>query len=259
MGVLQRFERRLEGLVEGAFARAFKGNVEPVEIAGALQREATDKKAIVGPGRTLVPNEYIVELSTADHERLAPYATPIQRELATMLSEHAREQGWQFVGPVTITLAVQDDIDMGVFRVRSGVLAPPELSGGLVKQPAEIGGGPAWRNVFAGAPRLIISAGGTAPTGSVEANRGSHAIELLQAVTIIGRGNDVDLRVLDPGVSRRHVQVKVEREGVYAEDLASTNGSTIDGAPLMKPTLLRPGSRLGIGGTTLVFQRDLIA
>ena len=254
MGVLQRFERRLEGMVEGAFARAFKGNVEPVEIAGALQREATDKKAIVGPGRTLVPNDYIVELSTTDHGRLAPYATTIQRELATMLSEHATEQGWQFVGPVTITLATQDDVDTGVFRVRSGVLTPPDLAVPAVRKPSAAAASPAWRHVFPGAPRLVISA-----AAGNDGRAGGHAIELLQAVTVIGRGNDVDLRVLDPGVSRRHVQVKVEGRSVWAEDLGSTNGSTLDGAPLRKPSLLRAGTRLGIGATILVFHRDPIA
>ncbi len=259
MGVLQRFERRIEGIVEGAFARAFKGNVEPVEIASALQREAADRKAIVGPGRTLVPNDYSVELGPADHQRLAPYATEIQRELATMLTEHATEQGWQFVGPVTITLSGQDDLDTGVFRVRSAVLAPPDLSGGVVKTPPRPGAGPSWRNVFPGAPRFVVSAGGTAPAGSVEARNGSHAIELLQPVTVLGRGNDVDLRLLDPGVSRRHVQVTVASDGVYAEDLGSTNGSTIDGVPLVKRTVLRPGSRLAAGATTLVFHRDPVA
>ncbi|MCU1675657.1 MAG: domain containing protein [Frankiales bacterium] len=259
MGVLQRFERRLEGMVEGAFARAFKGNVEPVEIASALQREAADKKAIVGPGRTLVPNDYIVELGAADHQRLAPYAAAIQRELATMLTEHAAEQGWQFVGPVTTTMVLTDDLDTGVFRVRSGVLAPPELSGGLVKIPQRPAAGPRWRSVFPGAPRLVISTGGNVTEGTVEARVGSHAIELVQAVTVIGRGNDVDLRLLDPGVSRRHVQVRVTDEGVYAEDLGSTNGTTLDGVRLNRPTLLRPGGRLSAGATTLIYDRDPVA
>jgi hypothetical protein len=259
MGVLQRFERRLEGIVEGAFARAFKGNVEPVEIAGALQREAGDRKAIVGPGRTLVPNDYMVELGEADHQRLSPYAAALQRELATMLTEHAAEQGWQFVGPVSIALTLADDIDTGMFRVRSTVVDPPQLSGGLVNRPGRPGAGPRWRNIFPGAPRLVVSAGGSASAGSIEAQVGSHAIELIQPVTVIGRGNDVDFRLLDPGVSRRHVQVRVTPEGVYAEDLGSTNGSTLDGAPLLAPTPLRPGARLGLGATVLVFDRDPVA
>ena len=55
MGVLQRFERRLEGAVGTAFARLFKGQVEPVEVAKALQREAEARRAIVGQDRVLVP------------------------------------------------------------------------------------------------------------------------------------------------------------------------------------------------------------
>ena len=62
VGVLQRFERRLGGLVEGAFAKVFKGDVQPVEVAGALQRETDDKKTIVGQGKVLVPNDFVVEL-----------------------------------------------------------------------------------------------------------------------------------------------------------------------------------------------------
>ena len=94
MGVLQRFERRLEGFVEGAFARVFGGVVQPVEIAAALQREAADKKAIVGAGRVLVPNDYVVELGPSDAERLTEYDAALRRELASMVDEHATEQGW---------------------------------------------------------------------------------------------------------------------------------------------------------------------
>ena len=50
MSLAQRFERRLEGLVGGAFARVFKGQVEPVEIGTALQREAADKRNVMGNG-----------------------------------------------------------------------------------------------------------------------------------------------------------------------------------------------------------------
>ena len=100
MRVLQRFERRLEGLVQGAFARTFGGWVEPVEVASALTREAEDKKAILAAGRVLVPNNYIVDLSVADSERRKEYDEPLRRELATMLAEAATEQGWSFFVPV---------------------------------------------------------------------------------------------------------------------------------------------------------------
>ncbi len=121
MGGLQRFERRLEELVHGAFGRVFKDQVEPVEIAAALQRECDDRKAVVGSQRILVPNEFFVELGTSDYERLSPYGGPLGQELAAMVSEHAAEQRYAFVGPVTVTLEQVDDLGTGFFRVRSGV------------------------------------------------------------------------------------------------------------------------------------------
>ncbi|MGW7214002.1 DUF3662 domain-containing protein, partial [Streptomyces collinus] len=74
MGVLKKFEQRLEGLVNGTFAKVFKSEVQPVEIAGALQRECDNNATIWNRDRTVVPNDFIVELSTPDFERLSPYS-----------------------------------------------------------------------------------------------------------------------------------------------------------------------------------------
>ena len=99
MGVLQRFERRLGGIVEGAFARVFKGGVEPVELAEALTRECDERRAR-GARRTLVPNEFTIHLSEPDFERLAPYRQALGDELATLVREHAAAQRYTFVAPV---------------------------------------------------------------------------------------------------------------------------------------------------------------
>ena len=98
MGVLQRFERRLGGIVEGAFARVFKGGVEPVELAGALTRECDERRAR-GAKRTLVPNDFTIHLSEPDFERLAPYRQALSDELATLVREHAAAQRYTFVAP----------------------------------------------------------------------------------------------------------------------------------------------------------------
>ncbi len=98
MSVLQRFEKRLEGLVEGAFAKVFKGVVHPVEILNAMQREAEAHKAILAGGRTLVPNRYVIDLSPYDHSRLAPYAAALAQELAQSQAEFIGEQGWTVYG-----------------------------------------------------------------------------------------------------------------------------------------------------------------
>ena len=156
MGVLQRFERSLGGLVEGAFARIFGGHVQPVEVAAALTREAEDKKAIVGAGRVLVPNTYVVELGDADTDRLTEYDEPLRVELAAMLREAAAEQGWSFVGPVEVRLERTAGLGTGVFRVRSSVVAaaPDALSPGVQSPGVQSPGAQSPEAQSPGAPSL---------------------------------------------------------------------------------------------------------
>ncbi len=135
MGVLQRFERRLEGMVEGAFARAFKSELQPVEVASAVQREMDDRAAIVAQGRTLVPNDFVVEIADTDYDRLEVYADSLGVELATLAREHAREQGYSFVGPVRMRFEGVPDLTTGTFRIRSGVIRGTTVEGGEIRRP----------------------------------------------------------------------------------------------------------------------------
>jgi len=121
VGVLQRFERRLEGLVGNAFARLFKGQVEPVEVAKALQREAEEKRAVVGAGRVLVPNRYEVELGPSDHTRLAPWEEQLTQTLAEMVQEHVDAEGWSTFGDIDVSLSLAQELPTGMFRINSRV------------------------------------------------------------------------------------------------------------------------------------------
>jgi hypothetical protein len=121
VSVLQRFEKRLEGLVEGAFAKVFKGVVHPVEILNAMQREAEAHKAILAGGRTLVPNRYVIDLSPYDHSRLAPYAAALAQELAQSQAEFIGEQGWTVYGDVIVEIERGEGLDTGMFRVTAEV------------------------------------------------------------------------------------------------------------------------------------------
>ena len=231
--MLQRFERRLEGLVEGAFARAFGGVVQPVEVAAALQREAADKKTIVGRGRVLVPNEYVVELGSSDAERLQEYDAPLRKELGDMVTEHAKEQGWSFVGPVSVRFETVEDLATGVFRVRSTVLAAP--GGPAVGAPAGDGSG----------RRLELVTG--SETGRI--------VRLTPPSIVIGRGAEADLRLTDTGVSRRHAELHVDPDGVTLVDLQSTNGTAVNGRMVARAPL-QDGDRISVGTTTMVFRQD---
>ncbi|WP_143065953.1 DUF3662 domain-containing protein, partial [Streptomyces sp. CC53] len=123
MGVLKRFEQRLEGLVNGTFAKVFKSEVQPVEIAGALQRECDNNATIWNRDRTVVPNDFIVELSTPDYERLRPYSGQLGDELAGLVRDYAKQQRYTFMGPIKVHLEKADDLDTGLYRVRSRTLA----------------------------------------------------------------------------------------------------------------------------------------
>src|SRR3712207_9412755 len=96
MGIFGRFEKKVEGAVNGAFARAFKGDVQPVEIAARLQRELDAEAKLLSRDKRLVPNDFTVGLSAHDHDKLTPYAGPLTTELATELRSHAAEMGYQF-------------------------------------------------------------------------------------------------------------------------------------------------------------------
>ncbi|HEV8527021.1 MAG TPA: DUF3662 and FHA domain-containing protein [Actinomycetes bacterium] len=226
MGVLDRFERRLEGLVSGAFARAFKSEVQPIEIAGALQRECDDRAAIVSRGRTMVPNDFVVELGPHDHERLAPYADALAFEFAGVVQEYAAEQHYQFVGPVEVHLERAEDLDTGMFRVKSRVVpgVMPMSEPAPVRQPA------AW----------------------LEINGQPHG--LTKPVVVIGRGSDVDLRIDDPGISRRHAEIRAGFTTTVT-DLGSTNGTLLNGE-LVSQAQLEDGDQIMLGNTILIYRRE---
>lgn len=155
MGVLDRFEKGIERAVNGAFAKAFRSEVQPVEIASALRRECDDRSSIVGRDRTIAPNSFVVELGPADYERLGEWKDALGDELTAVVHDHARQQRYAFVGPVTVDFEQADDLDTGVFRVRSSTVRPsgePQYrpsgpDAGYGAQPGGYGGGS-----FAGQP-----------------------------------------------------------------------------------------------------------
>ncbi len=249
MGVLQRFERRLEGMVEGTFARVFKSELQPVEVASAIQHEMDERAAIVAQGRTLVPNDFVVEIAQTDAERLDILVESLSLELATLARDHAKEQGYSFVGPVRIRFEGVPDLATGLFRIRSGVIRGHTVEAGEVRQPVSdlprTGG-----SQFPGRPRLVIA--GSQPGTGMEAGS---TYELQTPVTLLGRGTDCDLRMVDAGVSRHHAELRVEDGQVVLVDLGSTNGTFVNGQP-MRRVVLTDDTNVTLGRTTMVFHQD---
>ncbi len=275
MGVLKRFEQRLEGLVNGTFAKVFKSEVQPVEIAGALQRECDNNATIWNRDRTVVPNDFIVELSAPDFERLSPYSGQLGDELSGMVRDYAKQQRYTFMGTIKVHLEKADDLDTGLYRVRSRTLAASESQDPHGRQPAPHGTGAAptqgggYPPQPAGAPpmpstpppgaRPLPRTGGPGPgpvAGAqtrrwIEINGTRHQIS--RPTLVLGRSTEADVRIDDPGVSRRHCEIRVGTPATI-QDLGSTNGIVVDGQHTTRATL-RDGSRIVVGSTTIVYRQ----
>lgn len=224
MGVLDKFERGIERAVNGAFAKAFRSEVQPVELASALRREADTNAAVVARDRTLVPNAYTITLGDADHAKIADWEDALADELVDSVTDHARQQRYAFVGPVTVRFERDEALDTGVFRVR----------GGRVKGTI--------------APATAATATATHPVLDVDGRR----YQLTGARTVIGRGSDADVVLDDAGVSRNHAQITLEDGGAVVRDLGSTNGTFVDGERA-NASRLADGSTITIGRTRIVF------
>ncbi len=231
VGVLQRFEQGLERAVSGAFARAFRSAVQPVEIAASITREIDSSTQVLSRDRVLVPNAFHVELSPSDYERLAPYGSTLSDELGQMVRDHVREQRYTLAGPVTVELSRRDDLTTGRFRVSS-------------KASASVTPAPGARLTDTSVRRSPVL---------VEVNGMKHPVQ--EPGLVIGRGDEADLRINDPGISRRHAEIRISTSGnemtVSVVDLGSTNGTQVDGRRVQQ-AMLRDGSEIIVGSTTVV-------
>jgi hypothetical protein len=286
VGLFDRVERRLERAVNGAFARAFKAEVQPVEIAAAMRRAMDDRAAVLGHGRTIVPNLFTVELAPSDYERLDAYSDVLSDELVASAQEHAESQRYQPGGPIAVHFTPHDDLETGVFRVRTATArraeaqaatpapapAPAPVREHRPAPPAAVPAQPA----PAAAPRAVPAApdpdATRAHTPAPAPARafgdptkrpwldidGEH-YPLLSAITVLGRDDTADVILDDPGISRRHTEIRVTSDGPHLvtsiRDLGSTNGTFVNSERITSQRL-EDGDRLTVGRTTLTFRAE---
>lgn len=215
---LKGFERRLEHAVEGVFSRVFRSGVRPIEIGRRLTRDMDDARTLDVRGRMITPNSFTVLLSAKSANEPWSSADSLARELCDAAREHARDEGYAFIGPVEAELVVDEDQRTGTFtidaRFREG-----------------IGG--------AGAGSLLL------PT--------AERFVLREQITSVGRLPECEVTLLDPNVSRRHAEIHQRGNGFVLVDLGSTNGCTVNGVRVAEREL-RDGDEIGIGNVRLTFQ-----
>lgn len=234
MGILNDFERRLEGLIEGVFTKAFRTGVHPVELANRIIREMEANKS-VGVRQVWVPNRFAFQLAPQDHERFQQTERSLRRELEQVVTEGAAERGWGLVGPGEVVFELDPDLSQGEYRVEAALVEGPTTG-----QPAAVAEAPSRDQ----AAELVL----------LEKGRPGRAFPLRKDRVSIGRLEESDIALSDPGVSRRHAEVQ-RRDGEYVVvDLGSTNGTMVNEATISERTL-QPGDRITIGRSVLEFRR----
>jgi len=226
MGI-QQFERRLERMVEGVFARAFRSGLQPVEIGRRLTRDM-DLRRTIAPRGTIAPNEFTVLLSPSDRSRFAPIEDELVAELVAVARDHAGTENYVFLGPVTVTMKTDDDLGAGMVLVSGEMVKPVETA----------------------KPTLVL------PDG--------RKIELGPKSLIIGRLPDSGLVLSDPNVSRYHAEFRpalaadgdpLASNEYEVSDMGSTNGTKVNGIPVVGAQILRDGDTVTVGATTIRYER----
>ncbi|MEX2421211.1 MAG: DUF3662 and FHA domain-containing protein [Actinomycetota bacterium] len=235
MSVLKEFERRLEGVVEGAFTKTFRSGLQPVELAKRIQRDMDAGRTIGADGHTWVPNRFAFRLAAEDHERFAAAEGAIAAELGQVVLDTARERAWGLMGPPEIVLDADPSLKRGSFRCDASLAeGQAGAAGAVAPAVAEL-------NVLEGDRRSAVS------------------FPISKPLTTIGRLAESDVTVEDPAASRQHAEIRQTGSGSFAVvDLGSTNGTSVNGARLASGgagQTLSDGDRITIGQTVLEFRR----
>jgi hypothetical protein len=266
MSVLRNLEAKLGGLVEGAFGRAFKTSVQPVELAHKLAKEMEDNQK-VSVSRVYVPNHYRVFLSPQDRDQFASYEPALRKELSDYLLEHARQERLALTSRPQIEFHTDERLALGEFGIQAQLLGEPEdeepgagrgargaSEHSISEQPAPSAGDFGNTMVYSAdraarplEPELGRRQALLVTEGRRNALRGDHVV--------VGRSRECEVTVSDPNVSRRHIELRRGDHGWSAIDLGSTNGMKVNGRRIGHAEL-NPGDRITIGVTDLTFELD---
>jgi hypothetical protein len=213
---LRSLERRLERLVERTIGRLFRGGVRPVEIGHRIARAMTDSRSVGVRGQPVVANNFSVALTAVDLDRFADVQDSMVRELCDSARDHARDEGWSFMGPVKVELVADTELRAGSFEVAARM-----------------------KEADGGAGVLIL------PTGE--------QVVLTEYLVTFGRLPECTVSFDDSNVSRQHAEIRPEGDGFVLADLGSTNGTKVNGARITRHRLV-DGDRITLGATIIEFR-----
>jgi FHA domain-containing protein len=256
--VLRAIEQKIEALFEGVFGRAFRTNVQPVELARKLAKEMDDHRT-VSVSRVYVPNEYTVYLSSADREQFEGYEDSLRSELEDYLTEHAKRESYALLTPPKVLLETDDDLALGEFGIATRMVQPRR---GTRRDDGEPAG-----QVESGAtmiykPKVPPQATEAASAEELGVEREVASLSwdgqtkrVDKRRILLGRSRECDIQIEDPNVSRRHAELRQEGSTYWIVDLDSTNGVEVNGRRVSRARL-DPGDVFTVGSTDVTFRTE---
>ena len=253
--VLRTLEQKIEALFEGVFGRAFRANVQPVELARKLAKEMDDHRTI-SVSRVYVPNEYMIYLSPDDRAQFEGYEESLKGELQEYLDEHARREGYAVLTVPRVLLETDADLELGEFGIATRMVQPsagapagpePEPGATMIYKPKV----PVTQPTEAVSPEEL---GMQKEIAVLTVDGRRH--EVRERRVVIGRSKDCDIQIADPNISRQHAELRQEGATYWIVDLDSTNGVEVNGQQTRRAKL-QNGDRVKLGSTEVVFSREL--
>lgn len=284
MNPLRTLENMIAGLVEGTFGRVFKTEVRPMELARKLAREM-DEHTTVSVSRVYAPNEYSVWLSPKDRARYEGVEDEVIDELCAYLLEHARGEDLALASRPSIRFHTDERLALGEFGIEAkmarieegaerqderrqpsataGRTPPRSTAGSAIARPPTGGSGTHERSeevgntmIFSHSKRVraaVEGAGAQRRPKALLVVAGRRVLVPPRGATI-GRSRDCDVVLEDSGISRRHAALRPEGTVWEIEDLGSTNGVRVNGRAIHGAHELRPGDRIEMGSTEILFE-----
>jgi Protein of unknown function (DUF3662)/FHA domain len=249
MSVLKNLETKIAGLVEGAFGRAFRSELRPVEIARKLAREMEEHKT-VSVSRTYVPNEYAVYVSTEDRERFADYEDALVGELEGYLLEHARLERLALLSRPEVRFHTDDRLSLGEFGIQARLVRPAEDP---AQEPEQ--GESGHTMIYSPASGADRAAPDSRSAKALVVFKGRRLV-VGRTGAVLGRSRDCDIVLDDGNVSRRHAEIRPTQDGWTIVDLDSTNGVMVNGRRARGAVALRGGERIELGTARIHFELE---
>jgi hypothetical protein len=268
-------------MVENVFSRSSRTTLRPVELGRRLLRDIDDHRSVDVNGRRIVPNAFTFYLSPADHAGFKDIDTALRHELTEAAREYARDEGYHFVGPVSIAFEVDNNLKPGRFGIFSHLREAP-LAAPVVPAPApDAAPAPAAVAQAPVAPPAVPAAtemplpgftitpaiddapvpAAAAPVAPVQHSApativlpsGQRLAVTAHAITI-GRLPECTIVLNDPNTSRRHAEIRRGLQGTTVVDLGSTNGTKVNGQRITGEHTLAAGDIITVGNTHLRFE-----